>query len=329
MNMTLLEARNLSIVLKRKGRYYTAVDGIDITINAGEIVALAGESGSGKSLSALCMARLLPPAAKINGGTLNYQKINGETVNICSLDEKALRQIRGKEISMIFQEPRQSLNPLIRLGAQIAETPELHLMDKKAANEAALNMLYKLKFPEPEKIFNAWPHQLSGGMCQRVILAIAAICRPRLLVADEPITALDVANQNHILSLLKDINAEFGTAIFFISHDLSVVRDFSSRVMVMYAGKIIEEGPSQTILSEPVHPYTIGLVGAIPRKENRGRPLANIPGKAPSLEENLPGCLFAPRCPRAQERCTIEVPQWMDIGGGHRVRCFFSGDNNG
>jgi peptide/nickel transport system ATP-binding protein len=273
--------------------------------------------------------RLLPPAAKINGGTINYQKINGDTVNLCSLDEKALRQIRGKEISMIFQEPRQSLNPLMRIGAQIAETLEFHLVDKKAANEAALSMLYKLKFPQPEKIFNAWPHQLSGGMCQRVMIAIATICRPRLLVADEPITALDMANQNHILSLLKDINAEFGTAILFISHDLSVVRHFSSRVMVMYAGKIIEEGPTQTILSAPAHPYTIGLVGAIPRKENRGKPLANIPGRPPSLEESLSGCLFAPRCPQAQGRCTAEVPAWTDMGGGHRVRCFFAGVQNG
>jgi peptide/nickel transport system ATP-binding protein len=333
--MALLEARNLSIVLKRKGQYYTAVDGIDITINAGEIVALAGESGSGKSLSALSITQLLPPAAKINGGTINYHTTNGDTVNLCSLDEKTLWQLRGKEISMIFQEPRQSLNPLMRIGAQIAETPALHLMNKKAANEAALNMLYKLKFPQPEKIFSAWPHQLSGGMCQRVMIAIAAICRPRLIVADEPITALDMENQNHILSLLKEINAEFGTAILFISHDLSVVRHFSSRIMVMYSGKIIEEGPSQTILSTPAHPYTIGLVGAIPRKENRGKPLANIPGKAPSLEENLTGCLFAPRCPRllarpqAKERCAAEVPQWVDIGGGHRVRCFFSGEKNG
>jgi oligopeptide/dipeptide ABC transporter ATP-binding protein len=332
--MTLLEARNLSIVLKRKGQYYTAVNDIDITINSGEIVALAGESGSGKSLSALSIARLLPPAAKVNGGTINYHTANGDTVNLCSLDEKTLRQLRGKEISMIFQEPRQSLNPLMRLGAQIAETPELHLMDKKAANEAALNMLRKLKFPQPEKIFNAWPHQLSGGMCQRVMIAIAAICRPRLLVADEPTTALDMANQNHILSLLKDINTEFGTTILFISHDLSVVRHFSSRIMVMYSGKIIEEGPSQMILSEPAHPYTIGLIGAIPRKENRGKPLANIPGRPPSLEENVSGCLFAPRCPRllekqSQETCTKEIPPWTDMGGGHRVRCFFSGDNNG
>ena len=343
--MALLEVRNLSIALKRQ-KYFTAVNGIDITINAGEIIALAGESGSGKSLSALSIARLLPPSAKITGGQIQYHTAGGGLVDLCSLNEKSLCQIRGKEISMIFQEPRQSLNPLMRIGAQIAETLELHRnagtarMDKKMADEAAVDMLRKLKFPQPEKILNAWPHQLSGGMCQRVMIAIAAICRPRLLVADEPITALDTANQSHILSLLKDINTEFGTAILFISHDLSVVRNFCSRIMVMYAGTIIEEGPAQTILSAPVHPYTIGLVGAIPRRENRGRPLANIPGKAPSLEESLPGCLFAPRCPKArllkqEKRCAAGPPPWTDIGNtvkkwhGHRVRCFFAGVDNG
>jgi peptide/nickel transport system ATP-binding protein len=337
----MLEVRNLTIELKRRQKYYTAVDGIDITINAGEIVALAGESGSGKSLSALSIARLLPPAAHISGGTIQYSTASGETVNLCSLGEKSLRQIRGNEITMIFQEPRQSLNPLMRVGSQIAETLELHGTDQKTANETAHDLLQKLQFPEPEKIFNAWPHQLSGGMCQRVMIAIAAICRPRLLIADEPITALDTANQHHILSLLKHINSEFDTAILFISHDLSVVRHFCSRLMVMYAGKIIEEGPAEAILSAPLHPYTIGLVGAVPRKENKGRPLANISGKAPSLEEKLSGCLFAPRCPRllekpwllkepqARERCTTAIPPWVDIGGDHRVCCIYPEYKNG
>jgi peptide/nickel transport system ATP-binding protein len=330
----MLELRNLSIDLKRKNKNYTAVNGIDITINEGEIVALAGESGSGKSLSALSIANLLPPAAHITSGTIQYKAAKGETVNLCSLDEKSLRQIRGKEITMIFQEPRQSLNPLMRIGSQIAETLELHGTDKKASNDAALDILQKLKFPQPEKILNAWPHQLSGGMCQRVMIAIAAISRPRLLIADEPITALVMINQTHILSLLKNINIEFGTAILFISHDLSVVRHFCSRLMVMYAGKIIEEGPSEEILSTPLHPYTIGLVGAVPRKSKHGRPLANIPGKAPSLEESLPGCLFAPRCPhlllkpQAKEHCTAVVPPLTNIDGNHRVCCFLSGDNN-
>jgi oligopeptide/dipeptide ABC transporter ATP-binding protein len=332
----MLEVRNLIIDLKRKNKYYTAVNGIDITINEGEIVALAGESGSGKSLSALSIARLLPPAAHITGGTIQYRAANSEIVNLCKKKEKSLRQIRGREITMIFQEPRQSLIPLMKIGTQIAETLELHGTDKIMSNKVAMDILQKLQFPQPEKIFNAWPHQLSGGMCQRVMIAIAAICRPRLLIADEPITALDTANQAHILSLLKHINIEFGTAILFISHDLSVVRHFCTHLMVMYAGKIIEEGPSDTILTSPSHPYTVGLIEAIPRKENHGRPLANIPGKAPSLEESLPGCLFAPRCPRllektmqASERCTSSIPPWTDAGSDHKVRCFSWGDKHG
>jgi peptide/nickel transport system ATP-binding protein len=192
-------------------------------------------------------------------------------------------------------------------------------------NQLALEMLEKLQFPQPEKIMDAWPHQLSGGMCQRVMIAIAAICRPLLLIADEPTTALDTVNQEHILKLLKQINSEFGTAILFISHDISVVGHFCNRFMVMYSGRIIEEGPGEAILSSPLHPYTIALANAIPRKENRGKPLANIPGRAPPLEVTLPGCHFAPRCPAAQERCKSSMPPLAEAGGGRYVRCFFPG----
>jgi len=189
-------------------------------------------------------------------------------------------------------------------------------------------MLEKLQFSQPEKIMDAWPHQLSGGMCQRVMIAIAAICRPRLLIADEPTTALDTVNQNHILELLKQINREFGTAILFISHDISMARHFCSRFMVMYSGRIIEEGPSEVILSSPLHPYTVALAASIPRKENKGKPLANIPGRAPPLEETLPGCHFAPRCPRAQTQCKDVLPPLSDTGNGRYVRCFFQGGRN-
>jgi peptide/nickel transport system ATP-binding protein len=336
--MALLEARNLSISIRRGEKYYTAVDGIDFRINAGEIIALAGESGSGKSLTALSIPGLLSSRAKITGGEILYS--SDMIIDLCKTDEKSLRQIRGKEISMIFQEPRQSLNPLMKVGTQITEALELHrdtaiasAQNKKtakrlAANKLALEMLEKLQFQQPEKIMDAWPHQLSGGMCQRVMIAIAAICRPLLLIADEPTTALDTANQNHILELLKQINREFGTAILFISHDISVARHFCSRFMVMYSGKIIEEGPSEAILSSPLHPYTIALIASIPCKENKGNALANIPGRAPPLEETLPGCHFAPRCPRAQAQCKKSMPQLAEAGNGHYVRCFFTEGTN-
>jgi len=266
--MALLEVQNLNVNIKHKHTYFSILNGINFSINDGEIVGLAGESGCGKTLTTLSITRLLPPAARITGGSILYRAASGESVNLCSLDEESLRSIRGKEIAMIFQEPRQSLNPLMHIGVQIAETLELHGTEKHAAQKAALDLLRQLKFPEPEKILLAWPHQLSGGMCQRVMIAIAAICRPRLLIADEPLTSLDTANQTHILSLLKQINREFGTAILFISHDIPVARHFCSRFLVMSAGKIIEN--------------TDGLVEAIPPGENRN--LANIPKTdAPAL----------------------------------------------
>jgi oligopeptide/dipeptide ABC transporter ATP-binding protein len=334
--MALLEVRNLSISIRRGGKFYTAVNGIDFRIEAGEIIALAGESGSGKSLTALSIPGLLSARSKISGGEILYSK--GGTVDLSKIKEKSLRQIRGKEISMIFQEPRQSLNPLMKIGPQITEALELHntssaqnkktanamAANKLAANKLAWEMLEKLQFPQPEKIMGARPYQLSGGMCQRVMIAIAAICRPKLLIADEPTTALDTVNQEHILELLKQINREFGTAILFISHDISVARHFCSRFMVMYSGKIIEEGPAEAILSAPLHPYTIALAASIPRKENMGRPLANIPGRAPPLEEPPTGCHFAPRCPRAQEQCKKQLPPLADAGGGRYVRCFLT-----
>jgi ABC-type glutathione transport system ATPase component len=266
--VALLEVQNLNVTIKHKHKCFSILNGINFTINDGEIVGLAGESGCGKTLTALSITRLLPPAAYITGGSIQYRTASSEMVNLCSLDEESLRRIRGKEIAMIFQEPRQSLNPLMRIGAQIAEALELHGTEKRIAQKAALDLLRQLKFPEPEKIFHAWPHQLSGGMCQRVMIAIAAICRPRLLIADEPLTSLDTANQNHILSLLKQINREFGTAILFISHDIPVARHFCSRLLVMSAGKILEN--------------TGGLVEAIPPRENQS--LANIPKTdAPAL----------------------------------------------
>ncbi|MDR2480473.1 MAG: ABC transporter ATP-binding protein [Treponema sp.] len=325
--MTLLEVRNLSVGIRggaaplSQKQIALAIDNISFNIDAGEIAGMAGESGCGKSLTALAISRLLPAAAKIAGGTITF---NG--IPLHSLAEKELCQIRGNAISMIFQEPRLFLNPLMRAGAQIAETLELHgLAGKKAARSTALDTLAKLGFAEPEKIYSAFPHQLSGGMCQRVMIAIAAVCRPKLLIADEPSTALDAAAQEQILSLLKQINRDFGTAILFISHDLSVIRRFCGRFMVMYAGNIVESGPAEEIFSAAAHPYTQALIGAIPCRERRGKPLANISGRVPAITDRLPGCPFAPRCPRALKKCRTGFPPETNPGGGHTTHCFATG----
>ena len=314
--MALLEIRNLAVGIKCEKNYINAVNSIDMTINSGEIIGLAGESGCGKTLTALSIVRLLPASAEIVNGTISYNGI-------------AIDEVPHGEIAIIFQEPRQSLNPLMRIGSQISEALELQGIDKKTAREAALDMMQKLKLPEPHLMFNAWPHQLSGGMCQRVMIAIAAIRRPRLLIADEPSSSLDTKNRDNILELLMQINQEFGTAILFITHELSIVQHFCKRLLVMYSGRIIEEGSAKDILSAPMHPYTIALAGAIPRKENIGRPLANIPGTAPSIEDVLPGCPFAPLCNRTSEPCTKNLPPLANIGANRNVCCFFPGDANG
>jgi peptide/nickel transport system ATP-binding protein len=321
----MLAVRNLSISIGP----FQAVQDLSFDIASGEITGLAGESGCGKTLTALSITGLLPDAAKVSSGEILFARNGGPPLNLRALSEEALCRIRGREISMIFQEPRQSLNPLIRAGAQIAETLELHgLADKKQAKAAAVETLAALGFEEPEKICAAFPHQLSGGMCQRVMIAMAAICRPKLLIADEPSTALDEAAQNQILSLLADINRSFGTAILFISHDLSVVRRFCGRFLVMYAGRIIEEGPAEKVFASPAHPYTRLLVGAIPDKSRRGKPLASIGGRMPSIADKLPPCPFAPRCPQRTERCMNEAPPFAEIGGGRRARCFFAGEHS-
>ncbi|MCL2193854.1 MAG: ABC transporter ATP-binding protein [Treponema sp.] len=268
---TLLEVRNLSLGIKRKSGHLPIIDGTTFTIAAGEIVALVGESGCGKTLTSLSVSRLLPPVAKITGGEILLHRNEGEPVNLCSLGEKELCRIRGREIAMIFQEPRQSLNPLMRIGAQIAEAPRLHFGKPSGGPKAKAEteLLQRLNFPDPARILAAYPHQLSGGMCQRVMIAIATICRPKLLIADEPTSSLDTENQDNIIELLGRINQEFGTAVLFVSHDLSLARRFCTRTLVMRHGKIIEEGPSETLFSAPTQPYTRELIGAIPRAENR------------------------------------------------------------
>jgi len=321
----LLEVRNLQIALKKEQKTINAVDNVSFTVDEGEIVGLAGETGCGKTLTALSIAGLLPQKAKITGGEIIFND-----KNLVSLNEKDYCSIRGKEISMIFQEVRQSLNPLIKVGRQIRETLELNQnaddSAKKSYKRRTVQTLFRLGFEEPKKIYNAYPHQLSGGMCQLIMAAIAAIKNPRLLLADEPSSSLDASAQERILSLLVEMNREYKTAVLIISHDLSVIRSFCSRFLVMYAGKIVEEGDSGALYS-PLHPYTQALVGAIPGKDKRGRELANIPGKVPSVEDHFTGCPFAPRCKKAQNICNNAFPPLAETDNG-KVYCHFSGTGN-
>jgi oligopeptide/dipeptide ABC transporter ATP-binding protein len=314
---TLLEVRHLSIGVRRGKETFTAVDGIGFFIDEGEILGLVGESGCGKSLTCLSIPALLAPGVERMGGSIFFR---GRDLTALSPGE--LNRLRGREISMIFQEPAAALNPLHRVGRQIAETLELHGPgDKKKRRTEVLDMMETLGLPEPEKLFRAWPHELSGGMCQRVMIAIAAICRPALLLADEPATALDTASQSRILELLQKINRDFGAAVLFVSHDLGLVSRICRRTLVMYAGKIVESGPTEALFSRPAHPYTRSLTGAIPRREQRGKPLAQIPGRVPPIEEPRRGCPFAPRCHAAEPRCTAAFPAAADLGGGHWVYC--------
>ena len=313
----LLEVRNLSAGVKKDGKIFNAVNNVSFVIDEGEIVGLAGESGCGKSMTCLSIPNLLPEDAKITGGEIIY---NNQVLT--SMSEPELRRIRGKEISVIFQEPHLSLNPLIRAGDQITETLELSGSSDKTKNKtSALEMLKSLGFDEPEKIFDAYPHQLSGGMCQRVMTAFAAINRPRLLLADEPSSALDFESQERILSLLTEMNRNFKTTVIIISHDLSIIQKFCSRFLVMYAGRIVEEGKAQAFFS-PLHPYTNALVKAVPDKNKRGKKLDNIHGKVPSIEDRFDGCPFAPRCKKTQSICLESLPSVKETDGG-KVHCFF------
>jgi oligopeptide/dipeptide ABC transporter ATP-binding protein len=313
----LLEVKNLTVVIYRNGKFLEAVNNISFNIDEGEILGILGESGCGKTLTALSIPNLISENKKILHGDIIYNNIN-----LTNLDDKEMRSIRGKEISMIFQEVRQSLNPLIKVGSQITEILELG-GGKNAENnkKKVLETLISLSFDEPERIFNAYPHQLSGGMCQRIMTAIAAISNPRLLIADEPSSALDMQSQERILSLLSKMNRENKTSILIISHDLSIIREFTSRFLVMYAGRIVEEGLSKN-LSCSLHPYTQALMKAIPDKSKRGKKIESIPGKVPTVEDTLPGCPFAPRCKKAGDICREAFPPKLEFKGQY-VNCHF------
>jgi peptide/nickel transport system ATP-binding protein len=317
----MLEVRNLSVEIKNGKLRLSAVSGISFTVGTGEIAGIAGDSGCGKSLTALSILRLLPRGAEQTEGSI---RLNG--LELTKLGEKELCRVRGKEIGIIFQEPMGSLNPLQKIGKQIGEVLRLHgERDSEHIRKRSLGIMGRLGLPEPVKLYDAYPHQLSGGMCQRVMIAMAVISRPRLLIADEPTTALDVTIQGQILELLKRINQALGVSILFISHDLKIIRRLCTRVFFMYAGKIVEEGPAEAVFARPCHEYTRGLLASIPERGMKGKPLPSIAGKVPSLEEGRPsGCPFRPRCGRAVPLCGAAFPAGTDLGGGRRVHCILA-----
>jgi peptide/nickel transport system ATP-binding protein len=305
-----------------------AVDDVSFAVHAAETLAIVGESGCGKTMTALSLMRLIPsPPGRIVGGSI---KLGGR--DLVAISEAEMRDVRGNDISMIFQEPMTSLNPVMTIGAQIAETLRLHQdMSKQAALAKAIDMLRLVKIPEPVQRAKEYPHQLSGGMRQRAMIAMALACNPKVLIADEPTTALDVTIQAQILDLILDLQKTLGTAVILITHDLAVVAETAQRVIVMYAGKKVEEAEVENLFAEPLHPYTHGLLASIPQLAVIGgeSPVANgrlkeIPGMVPALT-NLPaGCTFAPRCAFADERCRSLAPDYEQKRPGHWAACWHS-----
>jgi peptide/nickel transport system ATP-binding protein len=322
-----LEVKNLQTVFFTNSGLFKAVDDVSFEVRRGETLAIVGESGCGKSVSALSIMRLVPdPPGRIVGGTVLL-----EGTDLLALNEAKMRQIRGNRISMIFQEPMTSLNPVMRIGDQIAEAVRLHRsMTAKETWAKAVEMLRLVRIPEPARRAQEYPHQLSGGMRQRAMIAMALACRPALLIADEPTTALDVTIQAQILTLVLDLQKELGMALILITHDLGVVAQTAQRVIVMYAGKKVEEADVETLFESPRHPYTRGLMASIPAVLNSGAKadarLAEIPGTVPSLTRLPPGCAFAPRCSLAIPRCRQEYPPLQDWSGGHLAACWRAGE---
>jgi oligopeptide transport system ATP-binding protein len=323
MTTNLLDVRNLKTYFYTRGGIVKAVDDVSFSLKAGETLGIVGESGCGKSVTALSIMRLIAsPPGQIVGGEINFA---GE--NILEKNKDELTEIRGSKISMIFQDPMTSLNPVFSIGFQIAETVKRHRKDMSndQAWKRAVTMLDMVHIPDAQRRAKRYPHEFSGGMRQRVMIAIALACNPQLLIADEPTTALDVTIQAQILELMKGLSHEFGTAVMMITHDLGVVAGTCQRVNVMYAGHVVEAATVQQIFATPAHPYTVGLLRSIPRiDETRGTRLTSIPGQPPDLIHPPVGCPYAPRCPKVQVRCRQERPELMPVDRGEQlVACFY------
>ncbi len=322
----LLEVHDLQTHFFTRDGVVRAVDGIDLEVRPGEVLGLVGESGCGKSVTSLSIMGLVPHPGRIIAGRILF-----DGVDLTEMRAADLRRLRGEHMSMIFQQPSSALNPVHRVGAQIKEVFELHRdWSKDVADEKVVEMLARVGIPDPARRALAYPHELSGGMAQRVMIAMALACEPELLIADEPTTALDVTIQAQILDLMRELQASEGTAVVLITHDLGVVAEMADRVAVMYAGKIVEEADVRTLFNAPQHPYTRGLLGAIPVLGQPKARLATIPGVVPSLVDLPPGCRFASRCAaRIENRlteCTEAEPPLVETEPGHRVRCWLYGE---
>ena len=325
--MPLLEVKNLRTFFKTKKGIVKAVNDVSYTLEPGKTIGIVGESGSGKSQSAMSILQLLDSNGYIASGEVIF-----EGRDLTKLSREEMYAIRGNAISVIFQEPMTSLNPVFSVDKQLSEPFIIHQgMSKKEAHEQALKMLYDVQIPNPEQVIRQYPHQLSGGMRQRVMIAMALACRPKILIADEPTTALDVTIQAQVLDLMRELQKEMGTAIAFITHDLGVVSEMCDRVIVLYCGEMMEEASVDEIFENPKHPYTEGLMATLPKFDQPGH-LATIPGTVPPSGKYPKGCVFAPRCQYATEQCHGCKPPVTDLGNGHKVRCFRyaeGGENNG
>ncbi|HEY7535681.1 MAG TPA: ABC transporter ATP-binding protein [Thermodesulfobacteriota bacterium] len=321
----IVEIKNLRVSFGSNGERVDAVSGISLSVPEGSTVGIVGESGCGKTVTALSIMRLIPEPP----GRIDYGEIIFDGENLLKISERGMRAIRGNRISMIFQEPMSSLNPVFSIGEQIGEALRTHLkLSKSAERERVLELLRLVRIPEPHKRIKNYPHELSGGMCQRVMIAMALACNPELLIADEPTTALDVTIQASILELIGELKGKIGMSVLLITHDLGIVAEVADTVYVMYAGQIVEEAPIRNLFKNPRHPYTVGLMNSIPSLHIRKERLRAIPGIVPDLKDLPIGCRFQQRCPLVMNECRISEPPLRQIDRGHFSACYRAEDVN-